>query len=192
MIPSFAVISQNVLVGLGLKSLLGGLFPMAEISVFTAFDSFVESGPSHYVHFFADMTVFLHNRTFFEEMRHKTILLGHGEPNSFADMHQIDIYTSEEQLLGDILKLRHSAHRPEHHLHAAAGQNTPALSAREAEVLTLIARGLMNKEIAEQLNIGMTTVITHRRNIMDKLGIKSVAGLTLYAAALGYVDTDTL
>lgn len=190
--PSFAVISPNVLVGQGLKTLLEGLFPMASVEVFTAFEPFAESGHMRFVHFFTDMTVFLHNRPFFEQMRRKTILLTHGDTPSFADMHQIDIYTSEEQLLSDILKLRHSAHRPEHRLPTAPRPSTPPLSSREAEVLTLIARGLMNKEIAEQLNIGMTTVITHRRNIMEKLGIKSVAGLTLYAAALGYVDTDSL
>lgn len=50
----------------------------------------------------------------------------------------------------------------------------------------------MNKEIADRLHIGTTTVISHRRNIMEKLGIKSVAGLTLYAATLGYVDADDL
>ena len=66
------------------------------------------------------------------------------------------------------------------------------LSARETEVLSLVARGLMNKEIADRLHIGTTTVISHRRNIMEKLGIKSVAGLTLYAATLGYVDADDL
>lgn len=192
MTPTFAVISQNVPAGLGLKTLLQGLFPMAEVTAFTSFESFEESGPGRYVHFFADMTVFLHNRAFFEAHRHKTILLGHGVADSFPDMHQIDIYTSEEQLMSDILKLRHSAHRPEHHLPHTVRPNTSTLSSREAEVLTLIARGLMNKEIAEELHIGMTTVITHRRNIMEKLGIKSVAGLTLYAAALGYVDTDTL
>ena len=46
------------------------------------------------------------------------------------------------------------------------------LSDREIEVLSLIVQGFINKEIADQLNIGLTTVITHRKNIMDKLGIK--------------------
>lgn len=39
----------------------------------------------------------------------------------------------------------------------------------------------MNKEIADRLQIGLTTVISHRRNIMEKLGIRSVAGLAIYA-----------
>ncbi len=62
------------------------------------------------------------------------------------------------------------------------------LSAREIEVLVLITKGLINKEIADKLNIGLTTVITHRKNITEKLGIKSVSGLTIYAVMNGYVE----
>ena len=66
------------------------------------------------------------------------------------------------------------------------------LSGREAEVLALIARGYMNKQIADSLQIGLTTVISHRRNIMEKLGIRSVAGLAIYALTAGYVDAGEL
>jgi DNA-binding NarL/FixJ family response regulator len=66
------------------------------------------------------------------------------------------------------------------------------LSAREIEVLTLIVRGLINKEIADRLNISITTVISHRKNIMEKLGIRSVSGLTIYAVMNGYVDVDSI
>ena len=55
------------------------------------------------------------------------------------------------------------------------------LSSREKEVLTLLANGLSNKEVADRLCISLNTVITHRRNLSAKLGIKSLAGLTLYA-----------
>ena len=66
------------------------------------------------------------------------------------------------------------------------------LSDREIEVLNLIVQGFINKEIAEKLNIGLTTVITHRRNIMDKLGLKSVSALTIYAVTHGYVDINKI
>ena len=66
------------------------------------------------------------------------------------------------------------------------------LPAREIEVLVQIARGLSNKQIAERLRIGATTVISHRRNLTEKLGIRSVAGLTLHALTMGYVDPDAL
>lgn len=55
------------------------------------------------------------------------------------------------------------------------------LSEREQDVLVLVAKGLANKEIADRLNISVHTVISHRKNISHKTGIKSVAGLTVYA-----------
>lgn len=55
------------------------------------------------------------------------------------------------------------------------------LSEREIEVLKLIVAGLSNKEIAEKLFISIHTVVSHRKNISQKTGIKSQAGLTIYA-----------
>lgn len=72
---------------------------------------------------------------------------------------------------------------------------TPAanlLSVRETEVLTLIAQGLLNKQIADRLQIGLTTVISHRRNIMQKLGVQSVAALVICAVSMGYVDESDI
>ena len=58
---------------------------------------------------------------------------------------------------------------------------TDEISAREKEVLKLVALGMTNKQIAEKLFISSHTVITHRKNITSKLGIKTIAGLTVYA-----------
>jgi two-component system nitrate/nitrite response regulator NarL len=69
----------------------------------------------------------------------------------------------------------------------AAGANSRELSPRERDVLIGIAKGLSNKEIASQLNIGTRTVETHRDNLMRKLDIRSVGGLTKYALANGLV-----
>lgn len=55
------------------------------------------------------------------------------------------------------------------------------LSDRETEVLREVAKGLANKEIADKLHISINTVITHRKNITEKLGVKSVSALTVYA-----------
>jgi DNA-binding NarL/FixJ family response regulator len=66
------------------------------------------------------------------------------------------------------------------------------LSDREAEVMVLIVRGYINKEIADKLNIGLTTVISHRKNIMTKLGLRSVSALTIYAVMHGYIDIDQI
>ena len=66
------------------------------------------------------------------------------------------------------------------------------LTNREIEVMSLIVQGYINKEIASRLNIGLATVITHRKNIMDKLGFKSVSALTIYAVMQGYVDINRI
>ena len=64
------------------------------------------------------------------------------------------------------------------------------LSDRERDVLILVAKGLANKEIAEQLNISIHTVMSHRKNITHKTGIKSVAGLTVYALLNNLLDQN--
>ena len=62
------------------------------------------------------------------------------------------------------------------------------LSKREIDVLIAVAKGLMNKEIADQMNISIHTVISHRKNITRKTGIKSVSGLTVYALLTNLID----
>ncbi|MEG1580625.1 MAG: response regulator transcription factor [Bacteroidaceae bacterium] len=64
------------------------------------------------------------------------------------------------------------------------------LSKRETEVLIGLANGLQNKEIAENLCISVHTVVSHRKNIIEKTGIKSVAGLTVYALMKNLIDGD--
>ena len=64
-----------------------------------------------------------------------------------------------------------------------------SLSARETEVLKLIAEGLLNKQIAAQLGISAKTSEKHRYSLMDKLGIHDTAGLTQYAVAAGLTDS---
>ena len=59
--------------------------------------------------------------------------------------------------------------------------DTAPLSDREKDVLVCLSKGLKNNEIADTLNISVHTVITHRKNIVRKTGIKSVAALTVYA-----------
>jgi DNA-binding CsgD family transcriptional regulator len=63
-----------------------------------------------------------------------------------------------------------------------------ALSKREIDVLKKVAKGLSNKEISDQLFISKNTVITHRKNITEKLGIKTISGLTVYALMNNLID----
>ena len=51
---------------------------------------------------------------------------------------------------------------------------------------------MTNKEIADRLCISTTTVISHRKNIMEKLNVRSVSGLTIYAVMNGYIEADRI
>jgi DNA-binding NarL/FixJ family response regulator len=86
----------------------------------------------------------------------------------------------EETVIKDYLKL--VASKPD--------SAFSALSAREREVLQLLARGLSTKEIAVEINVSIKTVETHRKQIMDKLGIHSIAQLTKYAIREGLTPLD--
>lgn len=66
------------------------------------------------------------------------------------------------------------------------------LSEREKEILVSVAQGLLNKEIADRHNISINTVITHRKNITRKTGIKTVAGLTVYAILNNLIDINSI
>ena len=72
-------------------------------------------------------------------------------------------------------------------MHPTGGR---ALSPREREVLQLIAEGHPTKEIASRLHLSVKTIETHRRQIMDKLGIYNIAGLIKYALREGFTTLD--
>ena len=72
-------------------------------------------------------------------------------------------------------------------VHEAAEAKSP-LTLREIEVATNLARGYTNKEVAEQLNISLSTVITHRKNLMLKLGAHSLSDIIIYAVMNGHLD----
>lgn len=84
-------------------------------------------------------------------------------------------------------------HRVPDNLREETSDNTKSatgddLSAREKEIITAIALGMSNKEIADSLCISVHTAATHRRNISTKLGIHSAAGLTIFAIVNKLVD----
>jgi DNA-binding NarL/FixJ family response regulator len=73
---------------------------------------------------------------------------------------------------------------------ACVTATTRPLSAREREVLQLLAEGASSKQIAARLNVAVVTVETHRRQIMDKLGLRTVAELTKYAVREGLTTLE--
>ena len=85
-------------------------------------------------------------------------------------------------------------------LHAAMDSRQPdsavaegnELSSREKEILVCVAQGMLNKEIADKFSLSIYTVITHRKNITRKTGIKTVAGLTVYAILNNLIDINSV
>jgi DNA-binding CsgD family transcriptional regulator len=71
-------------------------------------------------------------------------------------------------------------------------QTDSLLSTREQDVLKQVAMGYTNQEIAERLHISRHTVISHRKNITSKLGIKTVSGLTVYAVLNDLIPKDQI
>ena len=79
------------------------------------------------------------------------------------------------------------------YMHEAGADESSAnlrLTNREREVLAMIAEGQSNKEMANQLGVGVRTIETHRERVMDKLNIHNVAGLTKYAITNGIVKLE--
>jgi two-component system response regulator NreC len=70
------------------------------------------------------------------------------------------------------------------------GETGTQLTGREQEVLTLLAEGLVNREIGEELGISPRTVARHRENIMRKLGLHSRTELVKYAIKIGLIDIE--
>ena len=76
------------------------------------------------------------------------------------------------------------------HLSAADAPSVAALTPKEREVLQLLAEGRSTKEIALQLHVSAKTIETHRKHIMDRLDLHSVAELTKYAIREGITSLD--
>lgn len=197
-----AIIDTNTLSSMGLANLVQELIPQAPIRTFRSFKELVMDTPDLYAHYFVAAGIFFEHTAFFLERKHKTIVLTSSDHQpQLAAMHTLNVCQDEPHLAKSILQMHHHGHpqgatqRPGYPTTPPDTQPEPnehELSAREIEVLTLIARGRINKEIADKLHISLTTVISHRKNITEKLGIKSVAGLTIYAVMHGYVEADSI
>lgn len=196
--PEIAIIEPNTLTSLGLKGILEEIIPMAVIRQFSNFADLTDDTPDMYAHYFVSAQIYIEHTAFFLPRKRKTIVLANDSPQfQLSGVFTLNLYEPEEKLVKNILKLHQHAHHdgypvkdmpplPSLHPHPEI------LSGREIEVLVLLTKGLINKEIADKLNISLTTVITHRKNITEKLGIKSVSGLTIYAVMNGYVEIDRI
>ena len=193
--PKVAILDPNTLSALGLKSILQNIMPIMTVDTFGSFSELAAADADNYFHYFVAMSIVLENKPFFLERRRKTIVLtlSLDTMSQLSNFHCLCVNVPEQQLVRSLLTLQQHAHgRGEHLPPMPQMLQRKVLSDREIEVMSLIVQGYINKEIADRLNIGLATVITHRKNIMDKLGLKSVSALTIYAVMHGYVDINKI
>ena len=194
--PKIAIIDPNTLAVLGLKQLLLNMMPTVDtFGTLAELEANEANDADGYAHYFVSLDIVLANRTYFAERRRKTIVLTLSLSDSTqpSEFHTLCINQPEPQLVRQLLALEQQAHGQGQHLPPTPqALQQKILSDREIEVMTLIVQGYINKQIADRLNIALSTVITHRKNIMDKLGFRSVSALTIYAVMHGYVDINKI
>ena len=196
--PLMAILCQDTLAVMGLRQMLQSVMPTIEVESFDSVEKLKLAGEENYVHFFVYVGILLSDRPFFLQRRKKTIVLTtlDEQASQMSDFRCLRITLPEKQLVKAFIALEQSAHPNGHHMNGLPTQKTSSshkqLSTRELDVLRLIVKGYINKEIADKLNISLPTVITHRKKIMEKLAAKSVSTLTIYAVMNGYVGIEEI
>lgn len=202
MIPRIAIIDQNTLEATGLKSIITDMVPMADVCTFASLEEMTQEEEASddslcFFHFFVSTQVLVAHADFFLQRQRQTIVLT-SQPivgRQFENFHTLNTTQMEHDLLKSILTLFQYGHNSEKQRPNAPRfvENAETLlSPREAEVLALVAKGCINKEIADRLCISLPTVVTHRKNICDKLHLRSVSSLTIYAVTHGIVNAEDI
>lgn len=191
-----AIILPDTLQSIGLQSLLIDYFPPVEVGYFPTFAAFSNEKSSAaagdpFDYYFTRPETFLLNADFFLPRKNKTVLLikdteASGNPAAVLSLTTLSPQETVIEQLQQIFASENSAGT------AGNGEGNKELSSREIDVLKLIVKGITNKEIADKLNISLNTVLTHRKNITAKLGIKTVSGLTFYAIMNGIISGDDI
>ena len=207
-----AIIDENTLAAIGLAGIIRQMMPAIEVCLFTEMAELIqaeEEEPFH--HFFVSTRALTSGASFFIARGRHTIVLTHGAEVSSVpcDFPTLNVCQSEGQLTRAILRLAERSHAQaagHPHAHACpahagqrpppphplpAGSKTP-LTPRETQVLRGIVLGQLNKEIADSLGVSTATIISHRKNITEKLHQKSVSGLTIYAVMHGIVRAEEI
>ncbi len=161
-------------------------FPPVEISLFPTFALFSMSGCDAFDYYFTNAENWLLNADFFLPRKAKTaVLIACEDEKSPSSFNPLFFHGSQEMITEQLALFFSDDHRL-----FSSNEANKELSPRETDVLQQIVKGITNKEIADKLNISLNTVLSHRKNITTKLGIKTVSGLTFYAIMNGLVSGD--
>lgn len=184
-----ALILPDTLQCIGLQSILADYFPPVAVSPFPSFEAFIPACNEAFDYYFTSSEIMVLNTDFFLPRRSKTMILIGGPEGTggLSTMNHITQQAPQEIIIEQIQQLFAGDGN-----NNQAGETNKELSSRETDVLQLIVKGITNKEIADKLNISLNTVLTHRKNITAKLGIKTVSGLTFYAIMNGIISGDDI
>lgn len=182
---------------MALRSILWDIFDNVEVFTYNSMESFIRDSNRHFVHFFVSGDILFTHIDEFETLKRQTIVLSSGNGQRFIDngFHVIDTSLPEAEVVGQLFQLRQAGHYEQS---ISEQDNVPIrrvreeLSSREKEVLRLMIKGLINKEIADSLDISLTTVIFHRNNICEKLKTRSIGKMTIYAVLSGIIDINEI
>lgn len=181
--PQMVIIMENTLSAMALRTLLMDITGGMDVVVRDSLDSYAPAEES-VPHFFVSSMVVFRNPDYFHQMMRRTIVVTDGNSSTFAQMgfRTLDATSSEQDIVRTILQMHHMGH-PHGHPNPISKDtdDNKELSQREREVLKLMIKGRINKEIADELHISLSTVIFHRNNICDKLNTRSIGRLTIYA-----------
>ena len=187
----FAIIDSNILVCLGLQHLLCDLLPMAEVVICESYEELTSQENPDFLHYFVSSRIYFEHTQFFRGHPRKSIVLVSGDM-MISNVHTLNVCQDEKSLVRDIMSLQSKGHYHAISMARNAMDSMPQLSPREVEVAVLLCHGLINKEIAERLHVSVTTVMTHRRNIMEKLHARLLADILLYCVVNGIVAVEEL
>ncbi len=190
-----AIISTNTLSSIALKSMLEDVAHGIEICIFYSFEDLQKRMNETFVHFFVDAKNVFDHLSFFTAIQRKIIVLCEGENSLLRDsgFKLLDVSAPETELVKFFLGIHNMGHPQGQHPgleDEVVIKNS--LSVREIEVLRLVVKGSLSKEIADELHISQATVAFHRNNISDKLGTRSVGRLAIYAVMNGIVKAEDL
>ena len=193
--PRLAIITNNTLEAAGLKSILDDIIPVADVSLFEDADVFIEEHhQTPFYHFFVSTDILLEHIDFFLDHSRQTIVLSSRAQSSpfLSKFHFVNTSQRQHDIVKSLLQLHQMGHGDHRHPSYLPSEPTIDISKREADVLRLVALGCINKEIADKLCISLPTVVSHRKNICDKLHLKSVSSLTIYAVMHGLVSIEEI
>lgn len=178
------IIMENSLSSMALRSILVDITPASVevVSYGSLAEYLANKGEAQAAHYFVSASTIFHNSDYFRPIMRRTIVFVEGEASTFVQsgFRTVDITSSEQNIVRSLLQI-HQAGHPHGNHPATKSERPQLLSARECDVLALVVKGHINKEIANILNISLATVVFHRNNISEKLQTRSIGRQTIYA-----------